>query len=264
MTPRSIPIITKLHPSKENTDHTQYTTALAHEIRSPLTNINLSVKMLESMEGDENLEMYLAIIARSSVRINELLNELLTDRRAEAEKHSIHQLLDEVLDMSRDRITLKDIKVAKSYCTHDDRMVLNKPEIKISLANIILNAIEVMSPGKGKLTIATQVTDGHYEIQIEDNGCGINKEDLKHLFEPYFTKRPGGLGIGLATTHAILLSNDISVQVESKEGFGTRFTLTFEKNRPSADFPGPEIKSRLYRNGSHHNLRRNPTLKQVS
>ena len=66
-------------------------------------------------------------------------------------------------------------------------------------------------------------------IQIEDNGCGISKENLKYIFKPYFTNKPGGLGLGLATTYDILQSNHVGVNVESEEGKGTRFILSFEE-----------------------------------
>jgi signal transduction histidine kinase len=100
--------------------------------------------------------------------------------------------------------------------------------MKIALTNIIVNAIDAMSQ-KGELKIITKSIERKYAIQIEDNGCGISREDLKNIFKPYFTNKPGGLGLGLAATCDILQSNHVGVFVESEEGKGTRFILLFDK-----------------------------------
>jgi signal transduction histidine kinase len=210
----------------------QFATALAHEVRNPLSNINLAVEMLKSIIRQEDQKIYLNIIMRSSVRINDLINELLKYQQAievPAEKHSIHQLLDEILAMSEDRIMLKHIRVRKEYAARDCKVVLNKHKMKIALTNIIINAIDSMTSEKGELKLTTKSIAGNYAIQIEDNGCGISKANLKNIFKPYFTNKPGGLGLGLAATYHILRSNHVSVNVESAEGGGTRFILLFPK-----------------------------------
>ena len=99
----------------------------------------------------------------------------------------------------------------------------------MALTNIIVNAIEAMSSKNGELNLITKFIDGRYAIEIGDNGCGISKEDLKDIFKPNYTNKPGGLGLGLATTYDILQLNHVGVNVESERGEGTRFTLLFEK-----------------------------------
>ncbi len=204
---------------------------LAHEIRNPLTNIKLSVNILEQALQDEELKTYLDIIMRSSVRINEIINEITKYQEVDEvqpAEHSIHQMLDEVLTMAEDRILLKNISVLKNYA-EDCVITLNKPKMQIALTNIIINAIDAMPAEKGELKLVTESGKHYYTIQIGDNGCGISKENLQHIFKAYFTNKPGGLGLGLATTGAILHANNIKVEVESKEGKGTKFMLSFEK-----------------------------------
>jgi signal transduction histidine kinase len=213
----------------------QFTTAMAHEVRNPLTNINLAVEMLKMELNARDQKTYLDIIMRSSVRINELVNELLKYQNADeiqTEKHSICELLDEVLLMAEDRIMLKNITVRKQYAAYDCQIVLNKSNMKIALTNIIINAIDAMNARNGELNLVTKSIDGRYIICIEDNGCGIRKEDLKYIFKPNYTKKPGGLGLGLATTQEILQLNHVEVSVESVEGEGTQFILSFEKEHP--------------------------------
>jgi signal transduction histidine kinase len=84
-----------------------------------------------------------------------------------------------------------------------------------------------MSLENGELRLTESLIDGRYSLQIADNGCGIPAEHLQQIFDPYFTRKPGGLGLGLSTTRDILQSNHIGMNVESKEGEGTCFTLLF-------------------------------------
>jgi len=209
----------------------QLSPGLAHEIRNPLSNINLSVAMLESIIKNDDLKIYLDIIMRSSRRINDLITELLKHQQADevlVEEHSFHQLLDDVLEIAGDRITLRNITVRKDYDTRDRKIGMNRLRMKIALTNIIINAIDAMTPEKGILKLVTKSFYGKYILQIKDNGCGISKGDLKHIFKPYFTNKQGGLGIGLSTAYEILQSDHVGVKVESEEGEGTCFTLSFD------------------------------------
>jgi signal transduction histidine kinase len=210
----------------------QIASVLAHEVRNPLTNINLAIEMLESFIKDDEAKPYLDIIVRSTTRINILINELLKNQHTDevhTEKHFIHELIDEVLAMARDRIMLKNIVVKKEYAAQDCNIALNKPEMKIALTNIIINAIDAMLSDGGELKLTTKSVDDKCILYIEDNGCGISRENLKSIFKPYFTNKPGGMGLGLATTHDILRLNRVRIDVESVVNEGTTFILTLKK-----------------------------------
>ena len=224
---------TVLNPLEtEQEQQGDFTSALAHEIRNPLASINLAVQMLKSLISDEHQKTYLDIILRSSGRVSNIVADFLTHSRGvemQREKHSIHQLLDEVLSMTEDRIILKNITVSKDYANKDCKIVMNRPKMKIALTNIVINAIEAMSSEKGQLTLATKSMDSKYVIEIEDNGTGISENDLKSIFQPYFSRKAGGMGLGLSTTLDILSSNYVRLDVQSEEGRGTRFMLFFDK-----------------------------------
>jgi signal transduction histidine kinase len=214
--------------TKSNNEPEKDLSALAHEVRNPLTNINLSLEVLKAALKDSDLKRYLDIIMRSSTRINDLIKQLLksqlTDELRE-DKYSIHELLDEVIEMEQDRISLKHICVKKDYSSQDCEIVFNKPKMKIALTNIIINAIDAMMPEVGQLTLTTKSIDGIPAILIKDNGCGISKENLKYIYTPFFSSKPGGLGVGLASTCSILKLNHVRINVESEEGAGTCFIL---------------------------------------
>src|SRR6187397_633247 len=109
---------------------------LAHELRNPLTNIMLTVHLLESKILDDNDRMYMDIIKRSSAKINDLINDLLKGQRKDeiqTEKYSIHQLLDEVIEAANDKIMLKNITVKKEYAPCDLKIKMDMPKIKIAL-----------------------------------------------------------------------------------------------------------------------------------
>jgi len=207
---------------------------LVHELRNPLTNIMLTIHLLESKILDDSDRMYMDIIKRSSAKINDLVNDLLKGQQqqeARAEKYSIHQLLDEVIEEASDKIMIKNIAVRKDYAPYDLKMKMDKSKIKIALTNIIINAIDAMPSEKGELRLGTKLIKGKCAVSIQDNGSGISKENLPLIFDPYFTNKQNGVGVGLAATKDILQSNKVGVRVESLIGHGTRFILLFEKNK---------------------------------
>jgi signal transduction histidine kinase len=212
--------------------------ALAHEVRNPLATINLAVQMLKSPTQVIHHKLYLDIIMKASGQINDLITDLLKIEQPgemQSGKYTMHQLLDEALALTEDRILLKNITVRKDYSTLDCKIFVNKQKIKIALVNIIINAIDAMHPEKGKLKLITRSINGKCIIEIEDNGIGISKENLKNLFTPYFTNKAGGMGLGLSTTIDILRANHATVDVQSEEAKGTRFILSFEGIQQSSE-----------------------------
>jgi signal transduction histidine kinase len=211
---------------------TQFATALAHEIRNPLSNISLAAEMLKASMLDDEQKLCLDIIIRGADRIDRLVYDLLSYYQVDKmqfEKHYVHELLDEVLVMTADRISLKNICIEKDYTKPDCKIVGDKQKIKIAFTNIIINAIDAMPAENGVLHLAIKSKSSKCVIEIEDNGMGISNENIGHIFKPYFTSKPGGMGLGLSTTLDILQSNHIGVDVQSEEGRGTCFILSFNK-----------------------------------
>jgi signal transduction histidine kinase len=180
-----------------------------------------------------DLDTYFDIIKRNSKRINDLITDLLHSSKpteVKTLKYSINDVLDETLQMAMDRLTLKGIKVIKDYADDICDVHLDKEKIKIALLDIIINAIEAMPEKEGVLKITTGTHESKCVVHIEDNGTGISKELIGRLFEPYFTNKTNGVGLGLATTHNILQSHKAVIDVESDIGKGTRFTIIFDAN----------------------------------
>ncbi|MDP4149528.1 MAG: HAMP domain-containing sensor histidine kinase [Bacteroidota bacterium] len=215
-------------PKNARPGSTSFASALAHEVRNPLSNIGLAVDMLRTPVSKEDQDLYLDIIMRGSARINDLVTGLLTGAHAggeKPEKFAPGEMLDEALARSIDRIKLKNVLVVKEYTTHGCMISVDKDRMKIALTNIMINAIEAM-PFSGKLALSTRSENGVCYMEIRDNGIGIGKEDLDKIFKPYFTTKANGLGLGLSTTLDILRSNKVKVVVESEKCIGTRFLLS--------------------------------------
>ncbi len=205
---------------------------IAHEVRNPLTNINLSVEHLKDEPADEH-EMYFDIITRNSERINQLITELLNSSKPaelKLDKYPVHKLLDETLELAIDRLRLKEISLEKNYCPENIVIYMDADKLKTALLNLVINAIEAMEPGKGILKISCLVIHHRCIITIEDNGAGIEKENLEHLFEPFYSKKSQGMGLGLTATQNIILTHKGTIDVESDPGIGTKFSIGFLMN----------------------------------
>jgi signal transduction histidine kinase len=204
---------------------------IAHEVRNPLTNINLAVEQLQTeLDGlrPENGELMLEMINRNSARINGLITDLLNSTKFTDlvyAKVSVNHLLDETLELAGDRIQLKNIAVIKNYSVDICDISIDVERIKIAFLNIIVNAVEAMEPGKGILRLTTFSREDKCVIQIADNGPGIAKESQTRIFEPYFTNKPKGTGLGLTNTQNIILNHNGQITFESKNGEGTTFTI---------------------------------------
>ncbi len=210
----------------------QLTSSVAHQIKGPLVNINLAADLLKNAIIDDTLLAYLNVIVRNAASINTSVNSSLAISpltNGAPQRYSLHGLLDEVLEGLSDKIASKNITVNKFYNPDDCILVLNKAKLKISLTNIIKNAVEAMDPQNGQLTITTKFVNGKYLLHIQDNGCGISKVNHSFLFKNCFTSKTGSLGLGLPTIYHFLRLNDINTNIESEEGEGTLFSLAFNK-----------------------------------
>jgi signal transduction histidine kinase len=211
---------------------------IAHEIRNPLTNIDLSASHLEndSLAGEDK-KLFLEIISRNSRRINELINELLSATKftdLQYEEISVNDLLDLSLHEAVDRAQLSQVSIDKKYSTEKILLNVDKTRMKIALLNVIVNAIEAMSGENGKLTLETSRVGEQCMIVIRDNGNGMDEETLTKIFDPYFTSKTNGNGLGMTNTQNIILNHKGKIEVFSEQGNGTAFVITlnvFKKNQ---------------------------------
>jgi signal transduction histidine kinase len=210
---------------------------IAHEVRNPLTNINLALDQMRSeiQQGDELVQLYSDIIERNALRIEQLVGEMLNSSKPKElhlELSPINEILDNTLELASDRIRLRQIVLKKNYDASLPKVLVDKEKIKIAFLNIIINAVEAMVAEQGVLTVSAYLNQAGdmLTVEISDNGKGIAQSDLRRLFDPFFTDKQSGIGLGLTSTKSILNSHHADVDVTSEVGVGTtffvRFTLT--------------------------------------
>lgn len=210
---------------------------IAHEIRNPLTNIDLSASHLENENiTGEDKKLFLEIISRNSRRINELINELLSATKftdLQYEQILANDLLDQSLHEAIDRAQLSQVSIDKKYSHEKIWLNVDKTRMKIALLNVIVNAIEAISGENGKLTLEINRSGDQCNIIIQDNGNGMDEETISKIFDPYFTSKANGNGLGMTNTQNIILNHKGKIEVLSDEGRGTAFIITlniYKKN----------------------------------
>jgi signal transduction histidine kinase len=205
---------------------------IAHEVRNPLTNINLAVEQLntEIAVHDDTSLMLFDMIKRNSTRINQLISDLLNSTKFSElnyEKISINDLLDETIKGAEDRITLGNVTVIKKYGENISDISVDKGKMKIAFLNIIINALEAMGNKSGSILRlqTTEEAPGQCKVVISDNGPGLDSDAAYRLFEPYFTSKPKGNGLGLTNTQNIILNHKGEIYAETTPGKGASFII---------------------------------------
>ncbi len=206
---------------------------IAHEVRNPLTNLNLALEHLrdEMPAGNEAVQVYGEIIERNAKRIDTLITEMLNSSKPgelNLELSDVNAVLDETMLLAADSLNLHQVKLEKDFEENLPRVLVDRDKLKIAFLNIIVNAIDAMGQGAGELLVRTIQSNGSVIVTITDNGKGIATEDIEKLFDPFFTGKPVGMGLGLTSTKNILNSHSASIDVESTVGKGTTFIIGFK------------------------------------
>ena len=237
-------MIAKLRQNRELEEkvrETQYLTQLgrlssgvAHEIRNPLNFIALAIDHLDALSAGggtpETAKEKAQIIGRIKEeiqRLNELVINFITYGRPQDPSLSpvqIPEIVESVLRMADGRLRTQGIKCRREFRASPP--VQADPDmIRRAVMNIVGNAIDAMPEG-GELSISAGPRDGGgYELVVGDTGVGISEENRDRIFEPYFTSKPSGLGLGLVLTRKIMEAHGGEIVVDSHPGKGTRIRV---------------------------------------
>lgn len=212
--------------------------SIAHEVRNPLTNINLSLDQLKhelNPKGDG--EVFLEIIERNSERINKLITEMVDSAKPsklELTETCINTVIEKTIKLSKDRLHLKDMQFTPILEKNLPPIKVDSKKFKTALLNIVINSIEAMEQGKGHLKISTSKVGNDCVIHINDNGSGMDKETQNKLFDPFFTGKSSGMGLGLTSTQNIVHLHNGSIDVESELGTGSTFIIKLPYEKKNA------------------------------
>jgi signal transduction histidine kinase/putative methionine-R-sulfoxide reductase with GAF domain len=213
----------------------QLAAGIAHEIRNPLTSINILIHSLrENVPSDNTHGEDLRVIEEEIDRINEIVDQFLRFAKPASpllEKTEVLPIFEETLQLLKPQIKRRKISVQKKFQPLP-LITMDREQMKQVVLNLLLNAIQAMPEG-GRLGLAARVPEDHQWIRlsIQDSGIGIPHEDMSKLFDPFFSTKEGGIGLGLSIAHRIVDQHQGKIEVESVPGEGTRFTIWLPTNQ---------------------------------
>jgi len=248
----------RLHQAERLSAIAHLASGIAHEVRNPLNSISLIIDHLGAQFApatpaeQEEFARLTSIIKQEIHRLNAMIETFLKYGRPlelKREATDVRMLLDEVLEVAAQKSQAQQVRVERDYAASLPQVWVDGPHIKTCFLNLVLNALQAMTPG-GTLTVTTrrasgqsgnpatgqpgtppdcqiaqlpecQPVDGWVEITLQDTGVGIAPENLPRVFEPYFTTKEVGIGLGLALTKQILEQHGARIELTSEPGKGT-------------------------------------------
>lgn len=207
----------------------QLSAGLAHELRNPLGTIKASSDMiLKSVEKENEIAREMAGFVSSEVdRINSLITRFLDFARpleVRREKSDLTQVLDRVIEQIERRQPPFDVAIYKNYSPEIPPIPLDGELMERVFSNLLINAAQA-SPPRGTITVKTKQIGGLVEIAVIDRGAGIDAKNRESIFNPFFTTKRDGIGLGLAIVSKIVDGHGGSIAVESEPGNGSVFRV---------------------------------------
>lgn len=209
---------------------------ISHQLKTPLTSMMIITEVLQDEKDEEKRAGFIRIIEEQLEKMKWLITTLLKLSKLDADTADFNMkslncadIIDRSINPFLVQAEIRKIKISKHVnpfiFTGDENWSVE------ALENIIKNCLEHTSDG-GTLNINTNSTTIYNEIEISDNGSGIAKEDLPHIFERFYHGKNSSaesVGIGLALSKAVFSKENANIDVKSKEGIGTKFTIRFYK-----------------------------------
>ena len=204
----------------------QLSGGVGHELRNPLGVISNAAYFLKETltDADKTTKEYLDIISQEVIDAEKIVSNLLDLSRtkpSERTEVAVSELILKILDKKHPP---KDIKVTTNIPKDISSIFVDSNQISQVLTNLITNAYQAMTDG-GSLTINAREHKNKVYIDIIDTGCGIPKKDTEKIFEPLYTTKARGIGLGLSVSKNLVEANNGSIKVESTKGKGTTFTV---------------------------------------
>ena len=219
------------------------TAGLAHEIRNPLVAIRTFTQLLPERYNDaEFREGFQGLALKEVDRICGLINDLLSfarPSRPNVAEENMNDVVDGIARILETEAKEKGVEITRDFGLNLPKVWIDREQMKQVFMNLILNAIQAMREG-GSIFISTRLISrdeaGHsgqfVQVEVRDTGIGIPAENLDHIFDPFFTSKDEGSGLGLSISHQIVQEHGGYVTVESKVGVGTIFFINLPTGKP--------------------------------
>ncbi|OGC25501.1 hypothetical protein A2291_03365 [candidate division WOR-1 bacterium RIFOXYB2_FULL_42_35] len=209
--------------------------SMVHELRQPLTALKgMTQAVMQNPEDLECLADFKAVVPQELDRLINLLESLL--KLGQVPEHSLetvdlNHLLQRISRLFASRCLTRQIKIVEKFSNRSE-IQADPDQLSQVFINLIVNAIQAM-PNGGGLKICTAKKDRMIVVTIADTGSGIRKENVKKIFQPFFSGKKNGLGLGLALVEKIIKYHHGTITVKSKVGKGTEFTIKLPTKQAS-------------------------------
>ncbi|WP_079504464.1 ATP-binding protein [Mesobacillus jeotgali] len=206
---------------------------IAHEIRNPLTSLKGFAKIVKESVADQKLEPYLDIMLNEMDRINEIVNEFMfiakPKEHVKFQDTNFSQLLHDCIHFMEPQANLKSIKI-ESKIKDDMSLNCDRNQMKQVFINLLQNAIEATDDNGHFINVRLDdMSENLVAVTIIDKGCGISEARFNRLFEPFYSTKEKGTGLGLLTCKRIIDLHKGTIDIESKLGEGTTIRISLPK-----------------------------------
>ena len=221
---------TQLQVSERLANLGRITAGVAHEVKNPLNSMRIWLENLKaSLPEVDGLPLQAVRVLDSEIdRLDSVVKRFLDFTRPpemHQEESSLKEILEEVLAVERPQFAKANIKLDTRLASDVPSVLVDKQLLKQALMNLLVNAVEAMRDG-GQLSLSLRRRAEMAEMEIRDTGCGIPPENRQRIFQLFFTTRPGGSGIGLASAFRTVQLHNGSIEFESEVGRGTTFRIS--------------------------------------
>ncbi len=201
---------------------------VAHEVKNPLHALSLNLHLLQEtvrspQPSTAEVKEYFEILRSELQRMHHIVENFLRFAKPaipEVKLLDLHALLERVLSLVAFEAAGQGVTIETAFDPAVESIPGDDGQLSQVFLNLCINALQAM-PGGGSLVVTTRAADSGMAITVRDTGDGIQREILRHVFDPYFTTRPRGVGLGLAIAHRIVEGHRGTIDVESEVGKGT-------------------------------------------
>lgn len=201
---------------------------LAHEIKNPLMSIGgFALRLKKKLGGDPQYVKDVDLMIKEVGRIERIMNGIVRslEQTLELRLDDFTDILDDALGLFEEEIGALGIKVVRRYHEGPLPVEADREQMKIAFDNIIANALQSMEKGGGTLELETGAVNGTAIAKITDSGGGINPDYIGHIFNPFFTTKEHGTGLGLPITNSIVMRHRGVIEIDNRAGVGVSFTI---------------------------------------
>ncbi len=210
----------------------EFAARIAHEIKNPLSGITVALEIMKSKSEDNDQQQSISEVLKEVRRLDRILKELLQlsiPKEMDFRRADPNDIVERSVLVVSSIADEKGVTIETNLnCTEEFNLDFEKCQQVV--INLIINGLDALGTGGGKVTVDTDSVDGELRIRVTDTGHGISPHEMEKVFEPFYTSKKQGTGLGLAISKRIIEAHNGSISVSSEAGKGSAFTVVLPGN----------------------------------